>query len=363
MIVTGMVDSYSVPTNARDVSAAFNLITRPETPLLNAVEQPYVAMNTSHHWWDDVRQAIQTTLTGAYTKDALVLPVAAITGIRVGSLLAVDNVLYRVASISSLNVTVVLLSSADTAHSSGAAVYLCGNAAKEGEDYEDTDWTGEVERENVTHILNDFAKIAGTQQAIKREVNNGDQLIRMIQAKLERLYLNLGRILWRGVLTTAASNSDRRVMGGVDYFIKTNGYAPAASAFSADNFDSFLLTLDQMGASIGEAWMNPAMLSYFAGLDSTKVQLQREDKTRGVYVDRYISKYGHEVELKTDINAATGKIYVFRTEQVKILPLAGRQMQVQDLAKTGDNDRKMIVGEYTSEFWNSAVAGYFTPSS
>ena len=50
------------------------------------------------------------------------------------------------------------------------------------------------------------------------------------------------------------------------------------------------------------------------------------------------------------------------TFQVKVLPLAGRQMQVEDLAKTGDSDRKMLVGEYTAEIWNSSVMGAFTPS-
>ena len=363
MVITGQVDSYSVPTNARDVSAAFNLINRPETPLLNAVEQPGSALNDTHYWWDDVRQAIQTSLTAAYTKDALVLPVAAITGIRVGTLLAVDNILYRVASIATLNVTVVLLSSADVAHSSGAVVTILGNAALEGADYEDADWTTEVQRYNVTQILNDFIRVTGTQRAIRREANDGDLVLQMAERKLERLYLDLGRMIWRGIRVAPTDNTGRRIMGGVDWFISQNGYAPSAATFSEDNFDAFLLALDQLGANLGEIWVNPAAMSYFSGLDSSKVQLQREDTTRGVYVNRYISKYGHELLLKTDPNAPTGKIYVFRTDQVKVRPLAGRQMQVQDLAKTGDSEKKEILGEYTCEFFNSSVAGIFTPSA
>jgi len=363
MIVNGMVDSYQVPTNARDVSAAFNLIRRPETPLLNAVEMPGVAMNKQHFWWDDARQAIQTTLTGAYVSGALVLNVAAITGIRAGSILAVDGVVYRVASIATLAVTVVLLSAADAAHVNASVVSILGNAELEGADYADTDYTTEVERYNVCQILTDFIKVTGTEKVVKREVNNSDLVLRIAEAKLQRLYLHLGRMLWRGVRVIGSDNTARRIMGGVDWFIQSFGYIPAASTFSADNFDAYLLELDKAGANLGEIWINPAMMSHFAGLDATKVQLQREDKTRGVYVDRYISKFGHELEIKTDMNAPTGKIFTFRTEQVKVLPLAGRQMQVEDLAKTGDSEKKMIVGEYTAEFFNSGVAGYFTPSA
>lgn len=362
MIVTGQVDSYQVPTNARDVSAAFNLIRREETPLLNAVEMPGVAMNKQHYWWDDARQATKTTLTGAYTSGGLVLACAAVTGMRAGSIVAVDGVVYRVVSIATLNVTVALVSGADANHSSGAAVYILGNAALEGEDYADTDYTTEVERYNICQILTDFIKVTGTEQAVKREVNQGDLVLRIAEAKLNRLYLGLGRMLWRGVRVSASDNTARRIMGGIDWFIAQNGYNPASATFSADNFDAFLLYLNNLGANLGEIWINPSMMSYFASLDSSKVQIQREDKTRGVYVDRYISKYGHELEIKTDINAPTGKIYTFRTEQVKVLPLAGRQMQVEDLAKTGDSDRKMLVGEYTAEIWNSSVMGAFTPS-
>ena len=97
--------------------------------------------------------------------------------------------------------------------------------------------------------------------------------------------------------------------------------------------------------------MNPSDLGKFADLDATKVQMQREDQTRGVFVNRYVSKYGHVLSLNTDPNATPGRINVFSKNDIKLLPLAGRQMQIVDLAKTGDNDKR-----------NTAWMGTFTPS-
>ena len=158
-----------------------------------------------------------------------------------------------------------------------------------------------------------------------------------------------------------ADNTTARILGGVDWWISQNGYVPAQTTFNQANFDAFLLQLDKVGANLGELWMNPATLSYFTTLQSTQVQFRREDQTRGVYVDKYISQYGHELTLKTDMQAPVGKIYAFRTEDFKLCPLKGRQFQVKDLNKTGDNEKKLLVGEYTTEFRTSAVSGYFTP--
>lgn len=365
MVITGVVDSYSVPTNARDVSKAFNLIKREETPLLNSIEMSGVALNTKHEWWDDARQITGTTLGAAYVSGAGSLTLASSKGLRAGSILSIDGIAYRVTGVTSdTAVTVVVASGgADAAHANGSVVSFHGTAAKEGEDFKDSDITTEILRYNVTQILDDYIKLTGTELAVKREINEADLLIQYAQKKLERLYLSLGRSIWKNPRVVPTDNTTPRVLGGVDWFIAQNGYVPSAASFTSDNFDAFLLELEGRGANIGEVWMNPTMMAYFAGLDLSKVQLQRDDQTRGVYVDKYKSKYGHELVVKTDRNAPAGKLYVFRTEQVKILPLAGRQMQVVKLDKTGDSEKRQILGEYTLEVWNSSVMGVFTPNA
>jgi hypothetical protein len=364
-VITGQIDSYNVPENARDVSQAFSMIAFPNTPLFNEIAIPGTVRDTTHNWWDHVRQPIKTTLGAGYTADGGTLTVVSSAGLRVGSIVKVNAVVYRVTVINSAtSIDVVVADGGDDADAtSGDDVIFIGDAEVEGKEYVDSDYTQKVARSNVTQIFTDFVKFTGTQQAITREVRQGDILLQEIQDKLERLYLYLARAVWNNPKVTAATNASARVMGGIDYFIDTYGYAPTAATFNAANFDTFLLDLElEYGGMVFEAWMNPLEMAHFSALDSTALLINREDNARGVHVTRYISKYGHEVTLRTDPQAPVGPIYVFNKNAIRLMPLQGRQFQVLPLAKAGDNDKRQIVGEYTLEVYNSSTMGKFTPS-
>ena len=363
-VISGMVTSYDVPTNARDVSKAFYLIKKEETPLLNAIPLGDAAKNTEHYYWDDVRQIRQTVLTAGYTSGGGSLQVASTAGMVVNMLLATNGKVYKATSITDNTHVAVSVADggADANQANGSVVLFLGTASKEGKDYEDRDYTTEVERYNVTQILDDYVRITGTEQSITREVQDGDIILKQIEKKLERLYLMLGRSIWNNPRVVPSDNNTPRILGSVDWFIRQNGYVPASATFNVGNFDAFLLQLDKSGANLGELWMNPATLTYFSDLQSSQVQMQRSDTDRGTYAVRYNSRYGHHLDLKTDMQTPVGGIYAFRTADVKLCPLMGRQFQVKELAKTGDADKRLLVGEYTLEVRNSAISGIFTPS-
>ena len=293
------------------------------------------------------------------------LTVAESGGLRVGSLVQVNSTVYRVTAINSATSIDVAVADggSDASHTSGDKVMFLGNASPEGKDYEDSDYAQRVERTNVTQIFDDFVKITGTQQSINREASSGALLSQEVTEKLERLYLSLARALWRNPLVSPSDNNTARIMGGLDYFINQHGYVPSAATFSAENFDAFVLELEQEHGTVpGEVWMNPTAMANFAALDSTKVEVQREDQTRGVYVNRYVTKYGHELVLRQDPNALPGKLSVFQRSQIRLFPLQSRQFQVISLSKTGDNDKRHLLGEYTCEVRNGSTMGIFTPS-
>lgn len=360
-VITGQIDSYGVPTNARDVSKAFYMIKREETPLLNIIEIPGVALSSKHYWWDDKRQITKCKLGAAYVSGALSMTVDSSAGLRVGSIISVGGIAYQVTGVTSATViaVAVLGGAADANHANGSIVEFHGTAAKEGKDYEDADYTPEVERMNVTQIFDDFLKITGTERATKREVSDADLLLEISAKKLDRLYLNLGRSIWRNPRVTPSDNSSPRILGGIEWYINQYGYVPAAATFSEENFDAFLLELDKAGAVITEAWMNPADIGNFTALSDEKVKVDRSDTERGIFVTRYWSKYGHQISLHTDPNATAGRINVFQAGQAKLRPLAGRQMQITELAKSGDSDKRQLLGEYTLEVFNSALMGSF----
>jgi hypothetical protein len=364
------IHSYDPPANlnARDVSKAFYMIRKEETPFFNAIAVGNAAANTKHYWWDDARLVRSTKIATTFATPWTSLIVTAGTGqyVRAGMLLEVAGLVYKVSSVSTDTLTVAAQagSTPTGTYAVGVSVNFMGMAAQEGEEYTATPFNFEVERMNLTQIFTDYVNITGTQRAITREVNDGDLLLQMSAKKLDRMYLTLARAVWANPIVSAPLNSDTgRIMGGTDAFLTTNGYnITTPTAVTAAGFDDWLLELDKMGAVLSELWMNPTDLAKFAAIDATKLLLQRQDQTRGLYVNKYISKYGHELTLNTDVQAPAGKIRAIKTSDVVLCPLQGRQFQIVDLNKTGDSDKKQLVGEYTLEVRNSAIAGYFVPS-
>lgn len=365
-VVSGQIDSFKVPTNARDLSTAFYMLSMPETPILNAIKVSGVARNTKREWWDDVRMPTGTTLGAAYTAAAGTITVADASSIRPGFILRIESSLYRATAVNqTTKVVTITIISGDANHANGTKVSFAGIAKKQGNQFEDSDLATEVKRFNMTQIFDDFVEITGTQLAIMREVNNGNLGLQAVDKKLRRLYYLLARTICSdGVRYEASDNTTPNMMGGIDWFISQYGYNPSATTFSADNFDAFLLEMQQTyGRTPTKAYLNPADLSNFSALRASQIVLQREDRTRGEYVDKYISKYGFQVDLITDPTLTTKKIRVFDADQqLSLLPLAGRQFHAYPVAKQGDSEKWGIVGEYTLEFNACDTTGIFSIS-
>lgn len=361
--VTGQIDSYKVPENSRDLSLAFYQISMPETPMFNRLPMSGSALATKREWWDDARIPIATTLTGAYTSGGLVLAVEATPGIRVGSVLRVESSVYQVASIASLNVTTTLVAgSVDANHASGSVVEFLGTGKKEGQQFEDSDYTQKTLNYNMTQIFDDYIEFTGTELAVKRQVLNGDLISQEAVKKMQRIYLGMARTVASGFRVAPANNAAPRLMGGIDYFLDQSGYKPAAAAFSTANLDAFLLKSQmEYGINVKELWMNPLDIANFNGLRTSNVTLDREDHGRGEYVNHYTSGYGHEVKLSTDPHITPKRLRLFDLEgQCSLMPLQGRQLHMTPIAKTGDSVKMQIIGEYTMEFRTPNQAAVMT---
>lgn len=359
--------SYDVLENKRDVSAAFNKIILPATPMLNAIKVGEAVSNTKYFWWDDVHIPHNTTLGAAYDQsgDSGVLTVASSAGLRVGSVIRVAGQVKRVSVVTNATTitTVHIGGASDADIPSGTTVEFVAFAGLEAMTAQDSDYTQKVERYNVTQIITDFVKMSGSQLAVQREIA-GELFADEVARKMERLRLGLGRGIWTNPRVAPSDNNTARVFGGIKYFVEANGYNPTATTFSTTNLDSFLLELElTYGFIPTELWMNPVELAHFAALDSSYLKVDRVDRGRGVYVTQYISKYGHVVELKTDANAPTNQIYAIDVNKITLRPLAGRALTVGDLARQGDYRQSMLIGEYTLEINASGQMGVFNLSA
>jgi hypothetical protein len=364
-VMTGTVTSYDVPTNARDVSDIFIEIKYGNTPLMNEIEVREAVKDKTFAWWEDRLLPTSSTIkTGSpFTAGEGQITLESAHGVRIGTIIRCESSLYRVTSVNvTTGVCEIVVIKDDANHAEAVPVYFQNTANVENSSRKPSDYTPEIQIENVCQIIRDDLEISETELAIEQEVGPSDLLSKEAVKKMKRIYRQLAWDIWWGYKVKPAGKNEPRIMGGVDYFISNYGFAPAPAAFSPANLDAFIYEMDQTyRAEVVELWMNPHVRVMFADLNDSLVRVSREDKTVGRIVDRYISKHGYELRLRADANAPNNKIFLMTPNQIGLRPLRRRQFQVKQIAEDGDDGVKTkLIGEYTMEINPCTTMGVFT---
>ena len=74
----------------------------------------------------------------------------------------------------------------------------------------------------------------------------------------------------------------------------------------------------------------------------------------GYTVEKFLSDLGYEFEIIVDPKMPDDSLIMGDLDRLKVMPLSGRTMRVEDIAKTGLALKAMISGEYTLEARNAA---------
>jgi hypothetical protein len=359
VIEEGAVTSFDVPSNKLDISNQFYKLEHPETPFYNKISVGDKLVSDTAKWLEDGLYPAGTKLSAAYTAAGGSITVVSTQGIRVDMILQIEDSTYKVTAINrTTKVVTIAIVANDANHASGKAVNFLNTARIQGASGQESDYTPEEWVENYTQIVDDFVSVTGTQQVIERYAGNPDLLADMVDKKLKRIVFNLARALFANPRVKAANKTEASIAGGVDFFTTLRGYAPAASAFSTDNFDAFLFEMSQVrGAAVSEAWMNPSEMSNFISLHADKLIVDRGDEKAGRVIKSYISKYGFEVNLNMDSSIPVKKIFIAQPSMVRIRPL--RPIVMENLRNDGDNKKADIRGELTFEINPSNRLGCF----
>ena len=358
--------TYDVPQNSVDVSNLFHEISLPAAQLLNVVSLGNSVTAVDPKWWDDRRLAIGTSLGADYVAAAGAITLANVEGLRVGSIFTVGATVFKADAINTATkaVTVSVLAD-DATHASGDEVIFIGNARAQGSARQDSDINTPIERYNRTQIFDDAVVLTGTQEAVSQYGNGGMDVTveKAIRKKLERLYLMMGRALWRNPRVSPSENTAEAVMGGLDWFIGQNGQR-TTSAFSHDNISSFIYDLYEAGLINPQIWINPNDVDVYRQLDAAYIQVDAKVTFAGRPIPTllYTTK-GQEIPIKLDTQCPMGGHYIIDPSLISVHPLSGRQFFVKRAADDDDNKKARIIGEYTAKIFNSAFMGRFTPAA
>jgi hypothetical protein len=347
-----------------DVAAAVAALSPKETALLDFLgDSSFFATSTKHEYWQDFlapNRIVASTAVNSATAATGIQINGFGLALTVGTLLeSVDNgEVVQVTSIPGANSVLVSRNYAGGVGSlvAGAEFLVRAPIGLEGEDH-----NGSSVRRLGTRLANTVglfrAEVAmsGTDMALDLYGNDGmasTQAKALIQTLwgIEQEVLRGSWNSTNSLGTTAAT----RTMQGLRGFITTINSTVTASSFAANAHlylgDAFSNIFDQ-GGSPNETWAIIAGRNRYraiSDMNDTKVQDSNDREVFKRVIRTYTGPFG-SAEVILGRALGNDEALIIPRERVRVVPLQGRSLSIERMAKTGDNEKALITGEYTIE--------------
>ena len=297
-------------------------------------------------------------LTGVFALTATANSVTSVSSLKVadgnmvqpGHILLTGTELLWVSANSSgtLTVTRSLGDSTMVTLATDASFSIVGMARLEGADSDPIGYTDLSTNSNYTQIFHKEIKQTGTAPYQDRW-GMTDQMQYESAKSIPEMMRLIERTLQYGK-RSAGSTTTPRMMGGYQEFITTNKASGAnmsvSSLIPGIIEDAVELIYNAGGAGDFLAIVNPATYQKIKNAydSSSYVRYAPEQNRFGTLVDRIVTPFG-DVSFVIDRWQLSNLIPILKLDNVGMLTL--RPWQVEDLAKTGDAEKKQLVGEYT----------------
>lgn len=297
-------------------------------------------------------------LTGVFALTATANSATNVTSLKVadgnmvqpGHILLTGTELLWVSANSSgvLTVTRSLGDSTMVTLATDASFSIVGMARLEGADSDPIGYTDLSTNSNYTQIFHKEIKQTGTAPYQDRW-GMTDQMQYESAKSIPEMMRLIERTLQYGK-RSAGSTTTPRMMGGYQEFITTNKASGAnmsvSSLIPGIIEDAVELIYNAGGAGDFLAIVNPATYQKIKNAydSSSYVRYAPEQNRFGTLVDRIVTPFG-DVSFVIDRWQLSNLIPILKLDNVGMLTL--RPWQVEDLAKTGDAEKKQLVGEYT----------------
>lgn len=310
-------------------------------------------------YWEKKRRARKTTVASAYTAGDGVVVVTTIDPFFENAIISLGTALFRVSAINSTTntLTIVEVSGTDADVASGQTITVKTNAAVEGSTANASSRNDEFEVNNTTQIMYDVIEMSQSVFESDQKVG-GREFVKQVADKMADFKKNASENLWSETINIPTTKGDLGFMAGIPYYISANGYTGSSLALTGANLSEFLRYMyDEQGGAPTELWMNPVDLMTISNFDSGYFQRDAGSGERGIVARSFTSTTGIEVMLKTDPTITSGSLYAFNSADVVWKPF--RDLQVNPLAKTGDNVKFEVVTEMSLEVNPSNQMGVF----
>ena len=362
------------------------LIRYDNTALLNRITMDGVATETIHSWVEDGVAAITITAASALASASTgtIETATALGGnIVVGAILkdaaAAGNALAELCQVTAVSAsgTQVTLSrgyggSSGTAHAASATWLVIATPAQEDADIPSDMSVARTKVSNFTQVFLRGVKVSYSSQAILQAgvpSEFGHQVSYRLKELMRELDASIINSYANGSVGTGSS-SQYRSMGGLVQFA-TGGSVGVSQVLStgATYTTAEVLTPDLLNTMASAVWYRGGMTTGFfqgfllvsgkqkrriAQFDQAYRRMDYNQGSAGYTVEKFLSDLGFEFQIIVDPWMADDTVVLGDLSRIKVMPLKGQAMHVEDIAKTGRALKGMVTGEYTAEFRNAA---------
>lgn len=347
--------------NKRVITDYISLLDPSDAPFVEAIggldgaasKFRFTNQGTLVEWIEDTLAPLTGALsigTAATVSTATALTVADANMVQPGHILLQGSELMWVSANDSGAITVTrgLGSTTATTLATNNTFAIVGMARLEGDDSDPIGYTDLTTNSNYTQIFHKEVKQTGTAPYQDRW-GMGDQMQYESAKSIPEMMRLIERTLQYGK-RSAGSTTTPRMMGGYQEFIQTNKASGAnisvASLAPAVIEDAVELIYNAGGSGDFLAIVNPATYQKIKNAydSSSFVRYPPEQTQFGTLVDRIITPFGN-VSFVIDRWQLSNLVPIMKLDNVGMLTL--RPWQVEDLAKTGDAEKKQLIGEFS----------------
>jgi len=362
----------ALPEIAEDVSDLVGIVSPFETPLLDALGDPQVEAQSTHHEWLEDTLLPNTDVVAATPTNPesdTEIEVDHPDRFRVGDQVRCDEAeeLLLVTAVGTSTITVDRGYGGTTpeAVAVGDALHILGGAALEGQDASAARFTLRTRQANWTQIFAKTVLVSGSEMAA-RHLGVADELDFQKAKALRELLRDLENTVVGGIAPASdpqGAAAVRRTMNGILPALVTNRFVPGAGGFpSGDDLDEEKLNTalrfiwERSSGQVDLIVVNGYQKRVISEFGATARTYAADDPRFTSQVAVYESDFGvQRVVLSRWVPRDT--VLLLDSSRIQVLPLAGRSFHYRPLAATGDFEKGQVLGEYTLEMRNEAAHG------
>ena len=371
--------AYSIATDVKklDLSEELAEIIRTDnTAFLSRIGAGGLVATQLKHTWPEDKLNPNTATEDGSGINSRVTAMTVLTDegerFKVGTLIK-DNTagkteVMRVTNVSTDTLTIVrgYGSTTGEAHAASFPVVIISHTKQEGWKPTQEDWTAErTGPYNYLTLMGYGIAITRRRQAVSH-AGVPSEFAHQSAYRLKEFMRQLDSSLINSIRSASEGGAaDYSSMGGLIEF--------ASQATGNINSTSEAISPSVLNAMIKQIWDDGGMVAggrlfcLVGGVQKRKIsafdqayrRMDFSSKTAGYVVEKFLSDLGFEMEIIVDPWVPDDTCIIGDLNRVKLGPLTGEGVALEDIAKTGRLIEAMISGEYTSEFRNAKEAFSF----